>query len=105
MEGEGGKNVLKKNWKGKVVYLIHLERKLKHSQHYIGFVDGEERLESRIEFHKKGRGSKFLKAVSAAGIDFSVVRTWKEGDRNFERQLKNRKKARKLCPVCKEALQ
>lgn len=83
-----------------MVYLIHLEQKLKHSQHYIGFVDGENRLKTRVEYHRKGQGSKFLKAVTLAGIEFSVVRTWKDGDRNFERKLKNRKNAKALCPCC-----
>jgi len=84
-----------------MVYLIHLEEKLKHSQHYLGFVDGgEDRLQSRLEYHRTGKGSKFLKAVSEKGINFSVVRTWVDGDRNFERKLKNRKNAKHLCPIC-----
>jgi predicted GIY-YIG superfamily endonuclease len=85
-----------------MVYLIHLDSKLKHSQHYIGFVDGgTDRLNSRLDYHRRGRGSKFLKAVVDAGIDFVVSRTWVEGDRNFERKLKNMKNARRLCPICR----
>jgi hypothetical protein len=33
------------------------------------------------------------------GITWQLVRTW-EGGRKFERQLKNRKEAPRLCPVC-----
>lgn len=84
-----------------MVYLIHLEQKYKHAQHYIGFVDGgEDRLKSRLEYHRKGSGSRLLRAVAKAGINFDVVRTWVEGDRNFERSLKNKKKASTLCPIC-----
>lgn len=84
-----------------MVYLIHLEKKYKHAQHYLGFVDGgEDRLQSRLQYHRKGQGSKFLRAVTQACIPFDVVRTWPEGDRNFERMLKNKKKASILCPIC-----
>jgi predicted GIY-YIG superfamily endonuclease len=83
-----------------MVYLIHFDKKLHHAQHYLGFCDGVGNLESRIAYHREGRGAKILKAVAEAGISFKVVRTWDDGDRNFERMLKNRKKARILCPIC-----
>jgi hypothetical protein len=34
------------------------------------------------------------------GIGFDVVRIWEDGDKNFERKLKNRKNSPKLCPIC-----
>lgn len=84
-----------------MVYLIHFEEKYHHSRHYIGFVDGkEDRLKSRIEYHRAGRGSKLLKAVAQALINFKVVRVWRDGDRNFERKLKNNKKSSRFCPIC-----
>ena len=84
-----------------MVYLIHLKEKLHHAQHYIGFVDEpKHKLKRRVEYHKSGKGSKFLKAVAEAGIEFDVMRTWKDGDRIFERKLKNQKNAKKLCPIC-----
>lgn len=82
-----------------MVYLIHFEKPFKHAQHYIGFTDN---LEQRMHDHELGtRGAKLLKAVRDAGINFSVVRTWPKGDRNFERKLKKQKKSRCLCPVCR----
>lgn len=88
-----------------MVYLIHFDQKLHHAQHYIGFVDEPTHtLENRIECHKKGKGSKLLKALVEKKIGFSVVRTWEDGDRNFERKLKNRKKASLLCPICNPKL-
>jgi len=79
------------------IYLIHFEKHYHHARHYIGFT----KTDSRTQRHLDGRGSKLLKAVDAAGIAFQVVRTW-EGDRHLERKLKNRKKAAKLCPICRE---
>lgn len=81
-----------------MVYLIHFDHPLKHAQHYLGFV--ESNLDERIKRHKAGVGAKILKAANEAGIGWSVVRTWEDGDRNFERKLKNQKKSRCLCPVC-----
>ncbi len=85
-----------------MVYLIHFSEKLHHAQHYLGFVEKKNGLDSRLEYHRNGRGSKLLKAVALKGIEFSVVRTWEDGDRNFERSLKNKRNAPKLCPVCQE---
>lgn len=79
------------------VYLIHLDRPLAHSQHYIGWTND---LPNRMHEHETGRGSAFLRAAKEAGINFKVVRTWEGQDRNFERKLKNRKNAKFLCPTC-----
>jgi predicted GIY-YIG superfamily endonuclease len=79
------------------VYLIHLAKPYKHARHYIGWSDN---LPHRMTLHERGCGSPLLKAASAAGIAWSVVRTWEQADRHFERRLKNRKEAPTLCPVC-----
>jgi len=82
------------------VYLLHFEKKLKHAQHYIGYTSKP--LEERLSTHRKGNGSSLVKAFLSQGIDFVVARVWEGKDGNFERSLKNRKKARLLCPVCKK---
>jgi predicted GIY-YIG superfamily endonuclease len=84
-----------------VVYLIHFEEPFHHARHYIGFC--EENLDQRMECHRRGDGAKLMRAVSKAGIPWKVVRTWPDGDRNFERKLKNRHKSQDFCPICKEA--
>ena len=81
-----------------MVYLIHFEKKLHHAQHYLGFVKGD--LSQRLALHLSGRGAKLLKACNENGIGWHLVRAWPGGDRHFERKLKNRKKARLLCPWC-----
>ena len=82
-----------------MVYLIHFKEKLHHAQHYIGFVD--KNLKQRINKHKSNKGAKLLMAVNNKGIPWEVVRVWEEGDRQLERKLKNCKKARCFCPVCR----
>ena len=79
------------------VYLIHLEKPFGHAQHYIGWA---ERLDARISHHKAGSGALFLRKVNEAGIPWTVVRTWSNQTRTFERWLKNLKKAKLICPVC-----
>lgn len=82
------------------VYLIHLERKHYHSQHYIGYA-AKGNVRRRLEHHRNGRGARFLSVVSALGIPFTVVRVWNGGDRTLERRLKREKNAPRLCPVCR----
>lgn len=86
-----------------VVYLLHFDEPIGNrenpraqAQHYIGWAD---RLDRRIHQHLTGRGAKITAALAAKGIGFQIAQTW-PGSRSFERQLKNRKNARKLCPIC-----
>lgn len=81
-----------------MVYLIHFKSKLHHAEHYLGFV--ERNLSQRVKKHRANRGAKLLAALNRLGIPWEVVRVWPDGDRTFERKLKNRKKSRCLCPVC-----
>jgi len=83
-----------------MVYLIHLSEPYKHAHHYIGFVEEDEDVLQRLEKHKKGIGSKMLKAVNGAGIDYFIARCWPGYTRTQERELKNRKNSRLLCPIC-----
>lgn len=83
-----------------MVYLIHFDQKLKHAQHYIGFCY-DNRFKKRISHHRNNTGAPILRALNKAGIGWSVVRTWPNEDGNFERKLKNQKKASCLCPICK----
>lgn len=79
------------------VYLIHFERPYHHARHYLGWTKDVDR---RFEEHTKGQGSPLVKAVVDAGIRVSVVKTWPDKTRNFERRLKKLKNTPRLCPVC-----
>lgn len=85
-----------------MVYLLHFTEKYHHSRHYIGFVDGgEKELQSRLKRHESGTGARLMEVIKNAGIEFKLARTWPEGDRNFERRLKNMKKSSRYCPICR----
>lgn len=84
-----------------MVYLLCFDRNYHHAKHYIGYVDGGlDDLEERVKRHKSGDGARLLQVITEAGIGFKVTRVWPDGDRNFERRLKNRKNSKKLCPLC-----
>lgn len=85
------------------VYLLHLHaplgnlaNKRAQAQHYIGFALD---LDARLAEHRRGGGSKLLAAAVGRGIAFTVVATW-NAPLAFEKTLKRRKEAPKLCPVC-----
>ena len=82
-----------------MVYLIHLEIKFKHAQHYIGFAY-DRNFDKRIKHHKNDTGSAFLRAVNKAGISWVIARTWPDADGDFERKIKNWNKSSQLCPIC-----
>jgi len=81
------------------VYLLHFDRPIsdKHTtQHYIGYASD---IVKRLNCHKSGNGARLTEIAKIRNIGFALVRLW-HGDRNFERKLKNRKNAPKLCPIC-----
>ena len=79
------------------VYLLHFDRPLAHARHYVGWSAD---LPKRIEQHRRGlSGARLMAAVKDAGIGFRVARVW-DGDRAFERRIKNRHATPRLCPVC-----
>lgn len=84
-----------------MVYILHFERKHFHAQHYIGWVSDKKGVESRILKHMSGTGSKLMFAIVNLGIPFVIARIWPNESRQFERKLKNWKKASDLCPICK----
>lgn len=45
-----------------MIYLLHFSRPFKGTRHYIGQT-GARRLPDRLQEHRKGRGSAFLRAV------------------------------------------
>ena len=95
------------------VYLIHFKNKLGRCQHYIGYAKN---VDSRIAAHRAttwtpptvqgeggtltGKGATILAVLNHYGIEWDVVRIWPDGDRAFERHLKNQKNARRYCPIC-----
>ena len=83
-----------------MVYLIHFNQAYRHARHYVGSTDD---LAGRLDAHRSGQGARLLQVVTDAGIGFECVRTW-NGGRKLERQIKSRKEAPRLCPICAGAI-
>lgn len=79
------------------IYLLHFSRPFGHARHYTGWTGGD--LEIRLADHAAGRGSRLCEAAIAAGVTWTLAAT-EPGDRNRERQLKNRGGASRRCPIC-----
>lgn len=84
-----------------MIYLLHFDKPYAHAAHYLGFCE-EGNLEKRLDVHRSGHGARLMEVISAAGINFTLARTW-EGDRNRERQLKKQGGHSRKCPICREA--
>jgi hypothetical protein len=83
-----------------MLYLLHFDQAFGHARHYLGFVTSARTLDQRLEHHADGSGARLMRAVSRAGIQWRLVRTWAEGDRNQERRLKKQGAVLRLCPEC-----
>lgn len=85
-----------------MVYLLHFDKPFGHARHYIGWAETPATFARRIAHHRAGTGAKLVARAAGAGINFEIARVWEDGDRTFERALKNRHGAGRFCPVCKK---
>ncbi|MCB0486507.1 MAG: GIY-YIG nuclease family protein [Flavobacteriaceae bacterium] len=90
------------------VYLLHFDRpignpnnKRAQAQHYIGWCVN---LRKRLFQHYTGKGAKITQYLFENKIGWSVARVWYfenyKKARDFERVLKRRKYARRICRFC-----
>jgi predicted GIY-YIG superfamily endonuclease len=79
------------------VYLIHFDQPYKHAKHYMGWTRD---LESRLTAHATGKGARLMEVIASAGIGWKLAEVWFDVDRNFERRLKRRGGASRICPIC-----
>src|SRR3989442_8829197 len=79
------------------VYLLHFTQRYKHAGHYLG---SSTNLTQRLQAHANGQGARLLAVVHAAGITWTLARTW-EGGKQCERKLKRQGGASRRCPICK----
>jgi predicted GIY-YIG superfamily endonuclease len=82
----------------KGVYLIHFVPAYKQARHYTGYADDIQR---RVAQQQAGEGARLPQVAVAAGCQLLLVRVWPGADRKFERKLKKRKNAPRLCPICR----
>lgn len=80
------------------VYVLHFEPAFRHARHYIGFAVNAEK---RIRQHRLGlsKCGKLPAAAVAAGCELQVAAI-APGSRWYERWLKNRGSAARVCPIC-----
>ena len=83
---------------GGTVYLLHLDPAYKHARHYTGYAEPGN-LQARLAAHAAGTGARLMQVIKEAGGTFRLARTW-PGGRTRERELKNRRDAPRLCPIC-----
>ena len=83
------------------VYLLHISPAYEHARHYTGYADD---LDRPIALHKAGKGARLTQVAVDAGCTLHVTRVWPGQGRDFERKLKRRKNAPRLCPWCNGAL-
>jgi predicted GIY-YIG superfamily endonuclease len=76
------------------VYLLHFSEPYKHARHYTGWTED---LPARLEAHRAGRGARLMEVINAAGIGFTLARTW-PGTKSLERQIKTQGGASRHCP-------
>lgn len=79
------------------VYLLHFATPYKHARHYMGWALD---LNARLADHAAGHGARLLAVIQAAGIEWSLARTWPGASRGRERQLKRQGGAARRCPMC-----
>ena len=79
------------------VYLLHFNIPFGHAKHYTGWTGD---LSLRLAEHAAGRGARLTEVVAAAGITWTLARTWPGKTRGDERRLKNQGGASRRCPLC-----
>jgi predicted GIY-YIG superfamily endonuclease len=78
------------------VYLLHFDHPYKHARHYSGWAAD---LDARLAQHEAGKGARLLQVAQAAGVGWTLARTW-PGGRVRERQIKRQGGASRRCPDC-----
>jgi predicted GIY-YIG superfamily endonuclease len=78
-------------------YLLHFDRPYRHARHYTGWTTD---LKGRLDAHRRGDGSKFMRYVRAAGIRFTLARVWPNTTKDREDSVKHRGGASRFCPEC-----
>lgn len=87
-----------------MVYLICFSEPIgteRHrARHYAGFAESD--VQARFAAHQAGRGARITQVAISRGVGLTLVRVWPDGDRKFERKLKDGSLT-ELCPNCRAA--
>lgn len=81
------------------VYLLHFTKPYRGCSHYIGWSnDIYRRYQEHVSLN--GKSNPLVKAAIENDSVVLLVRVWEGESKKFERWLKNKKGASKLCPCC-----
>jgi hypothetical protein len=83
------------------VYLVHYKRPRKHIRHAVRRVVATA-AEIRTLYRRLDKQA-INPEAERQGIEFVLVRTWKDRGEAFERKLKSQKHHSRLCPFCNPA--
>jgi len=72
-----------------MIYILEFQPPFHHAKFYVGYCETN-RLEARLEQHKKGSGAKICRAAVLAGVHLHLVTTF-PGNRQTERMIKRMK--------------
>ncbi len=73
---------------GTGVYIIKLSRPMCHARYYVGY---SVNVQSRLYYHRIGKGCHFTRAMYEKHISFEVIAFIPSGTRTTERRIKNYK--------------
>jgi hypothetical protein len=80
------------------LYIAHLDPKVSHAQHYIGWTEGP--VEKRWETHLRKAGSPLIRAAVERGATITFADLG-PGTRWDERRMHNAKRGARFCPTCR----
>lgn len=82
------------------IYLLHFDRPVRGSQHYLG-ITNQKRLETRLREHQNGYGARLTKLAALAQVPFTLAAFWDTTDPALERKLKRDSHFPRRCPICR----
>lgn len=83
------------------IYLLHFDRPIGRSQHYVGITKAD-RLPERLKEHSRRQGASLTSRALAAGAEISVARVYWTDDPREERRIKRAGHLSARCPLCSD---
>lgn len=84
------------------LYVLHLDKKLSHTQHYCG---STKNLQQRLLAHALGRGARYTEVLKEQGIDWKLAGLYQCNHavmRRLERVLKDTARIYRFCEICSQ---
>lgn len=82
-----------------MIYLIHFDKPVGRTQHYLG-VCRDDRLQLRLTEHARGYGAVLTSQAIKRGAKLWLARTFPGSSRELEATMKRHGHYRLMCPLC-----